>query len=108
MNKTVEKIINLINSKGIEQKTFAEAIGVKSNAISEWKSGKTKSYIKYIDKIADYLDVSVNYLLGTEEEEYADEIIILNRAAKKMSEEQRKQLLNMAKLMFKEAFNDKS
>ena len=36
--------------------------------------------------------------------EYSDEIIILNRAAKKMNEEQRKQLLAMAKVMFKEAF----
>lgn len=33
-----------------------------------------------------------------------EEIIILNRAAKKMNSEQRKRLLDMAKLMFKEEF----
>lgn len=66
MNKTVERIINLINNKGIEQKTFVQAIGVKTNAVSDWKSGRTKSYTKYLDKIANYLGVSVNYLVGNE------------------------------------------
>ena len=64
---TIERIIGLLEEKGIEQQQFASAIGVGKQKISEWKSGKTKSYMKYIDKIAEYLCVSTDYLLGNEE-----------------------------------------
>ena len=60
---TVEKIIFLIQQRGIEQKQFANDIGISQQAISEWKSGKTQSYKKHIDKIAEYFNVSVDYLL---------------------------------------------
>lgn len=40
------------------------------------------------------------------EEELPEEIVILNRAAKKMTPEQRKKLLDVAKTIFKEEFDD--
>ena len=64
---TMEKILTLLEQKGIEQQQFALAIGVNKQKISEWKSGKTKSYMKYIDKIAEFLSVSTDYLLGADE-----------------------------------------
>lgn len=64
---TIEKILTLLEQKGIEQQQFALAIGVNKQKISEWKSGKTKSYMKYIDKIAEFLSVSTDYLLGADE-----------------------------------------
>jgi len=42
---------------------LAKEIGFGENNISAWKSGKSKSYNKYIYKIADYLEVSPFYLL---------------------------------------------
>jgi len=61
---TVEKIIFLIQQRGIEQKQFANDIGISQQAISEWKSGKTQSYKKHINKIAEYFNVSTDYLLS--------------------------------------------
>ena len=61
---TVERIFDLLQKRNIEQKKFAEYLNIRQAAISEWKSGQSKSYNKYIDKIADYFDVSVDYLLG--------------------------------------------
>lgn len=61
---TLAKILNLLNERNIKQQEFAKAIGVRKQAISEWKNGTTKSYMKYIDKIADYFNVSTDYLLG--------------------------------------------
>lgn len=61
---TVEKIIFLIQQKGIEQKQFANDIGISQQTISEWKSGKTQSYKKHINKIAEYFNVSTDYLLS--------------------------------------------
>ena len=60
MDTTIERILNLLKTKGIKDKD----IGIYSSALSEWKSGKSVSYKKHIDKIAEYLGVSVDYLLG--------------------------------------------
>ena len=63
---TVDKILFLLRERGIEQKQFASDIGVSQQAVSEWKSGKTQSYRKHIDKIAEYFHVSADYLLSEE------------------------------------------
>lgn len=63
---TAEKILQLIQERNVEQQELAAYLGIKKQAISDWKSGKTKSYRKYIDKIAEYFEVSVDYLMGTE------------------------------------------
>ena len=60
---TLDKILSLLTEKGIQQKTFAENIGVTKHTITDWKNGRSKSYMKYIDKIADLFDVSADYLL---------------------------------------------
>lgn len=49
--------------------------------------GKTKPGIDKIQKVADYFDVSVDYLLGREKDEYAgeqedEEIRIMHRGVK--------------------------
>lgn len=63
MDITLERILSTLNQRGKSQKQFAEKIGIRPNVISEWKAGKTSTYLKMIDTIADYLDVSVDYLL---------------------------------------------
>ena len=60
---TLDKILSLLTEKGIQQKTFAENIGVTKHTITDWKNSRSKSYMKYIDKIADFFDVSADYLL---------------------------------------------
>jgi repressor LexA len=59
----VERITKLIDTKNVMGKDFATAIGVTPSTISEWKGGR-QSPISHINKIADYFDVSVDYLLG--------------------------------------------
>ncbi len=48
----------------VTNKELSEAIGVSTGNISDWKSGKSKPNIDAIAKIANYLDCSVDYLLG--------------------------------------------
>ena len=45
---------------------LARQIGIGRSAVTDWKNGKTASYKKHINKIADYFNVSVDYLLGRE------------------------------------------
>jgi len=67
MDSVLEKILNLIDERGVQQKIFASDIGLNQNSVTEWKTGRLKSYRRYIDKIADYFNVSTDYLLGREE-----------------------------------------
>ena len=57
----LDRISVLLN--GREQKELTNYLGLKSAAFSEWKSGKSKSYRKYLIEIAEYFKVSIDYLV---------------------------------------------
>lgn len=57
------RIKTLAKKKGIIIKDLLSACGMNINAISEFSKGKQMSCIG-LARIADYLDCSVDYLLG--------------------------------------------
>ena len=63
----VDRIFEKVKEKYVEQKDFAKDIGTSPSKVSEWKRRKSASYVKYIDKIAEALDTSVEYLLSGKE-----------------------------------------
>ena len=63
----VQKIIDLMQQKGITAKRLTSEAGLSSSAITEWKKGKSKPSAKSLQKIADYFHVSTDYLLSGEE-----------------------------------------
>lgn len=81
---TLDKISILLKEQGKKQKDLTDYLGVTKNAFSNWKSGNNTSYMKKLPQIADFFDVSVDYLLGkatepdktgnTELEEYLEEL----------------------------------
>lgn len=64
MDITIKRIVEEMKIQGIRNIDMAEFIGVTSNVITDWKSGRIKSYLKYLYQIADFLGVSVEYLKG--------------------------------------------
>ena len=60
---TVERILQLIHEKGINEKTFLDDIGINKSSLWNWKGNITVSYLKYIIQIAKYLNVTTDYLL---------------------------------------------
>lgn len=62
-----ERIFAQLKSKSIQQKDFAKAIGVKAVTITDWKNGKSTSFMKRLVPIAEYLGVTTSELLGEEE-----------------------------------------
>ncbi len=113
-----ERLKELRAKNGLTQIAFAEIFKISSGTIAMWETGKRTPDIEMIKRIAEYFGVSVDYLVGhgtqntdsdyqTDSSVEQDEnLIILNRNAKKLSPEKRQQLLDMAKLMFKEEFDD--
>lgn len=54
--------------KGISQKDIAENIGVAKSTYSLYESGNREPNVQTIKKIADFLSVSADELLGLDEE----------------------------------------
>ncbi len=111
MSKFNERIKELRNNKKISQAVIAEYLGITKQAYSLYEIGKREPDYETLLKIGEYFDVSVDYLLGNsdmpkEEEKLPEELIILNRNAKKMSPEKRQKLLDMARIMFEEDFDE--
>lgn len=64
--KTIDNIILLLKSSGKSQVDLATYLGLGKNVITDWKAGRTNSYMKYIPQIAKFFDVSPDYLLSNE------------------------------------------
>lgn len=65
---TLDKIKQLLKEQGKSQKDLTDYLGLKKSSFTSWNSGLNTSYKKYIDKIAEFLDVTTDYLLGQSDE----------------------------------------
>ena len=65
--KIVEHIKQLMKSEGLTQMQLASQIHVGQSTISEWLTGKNEPSIESLWKLADYFDVSVDFLIGRKE-----------------------------------------
>lgn len=59
----LNNLFSLIEERGASAKLSA-ATGISTGNICDWKKGKSKPGAEALIKIADYLDCSVDYLLG--------------------------------------------
>lgn len=64
--EVLSNILQLMKEKNIEQKELSDHLGLSKNTVTGWKNGNNKSYKKHLPKIAEFLGVSVDYLLGNE------------------------------------------
>lgn len=99
---------------GLTLDEIGRAVGVSGATVSRWENGDIENIRRdKIAKLAEVLEVTPAYLMGWPEstsserqEELPEDMIILNRMAKKMTSEQRQKLLDMAKLFFEEEFDE--
>jgi len=69
------RLYELIEEKGITQQQLAGEIDTTKSTISRYLTGKIEPKKHFIEKLADYFDVSVDYLLGrSNEKQSANEI----------------------------------
>ena len=64
MDITLKRILELIGSKHGSSQELVRAIDATKNAVTEWKSGRSKSYRQYLPQIAAYYGVSLDWLTG--------------------------------------------
>lgn len=64
MDLVLTRIIEELKAKNIKQYELTDYLKINRNSFGNWKSGLNKSYLKYLHAIANFLDVSVEYLKG--------------------------------------------
>ena len=64
MNSFNNKLRNLRVSNGITQKQLAKQINIQPNSVQRLEYGTAQPSLKTITAIADYFDVSIDYLVG--------------------------------------------
>ncbi len=61
---TLDRIILLIDLSGLSNAEVAAQLNLNVQVITDWKSGKSHSYKKYIYQLANILNTTVEYLTG--------------------------------------------
>lgn len=120
----MNRISALRKEKKMSQTELANMLNVSQGTLSFWENEKYDIDNESLIKLSEIFNVSTDYILcntdirdikkssGEKPEDIAededDDIVLFNREARKMTSEQRKKLLEMAKVMFGEAYNDES
>ncbi len=63
----IQRINELLKSEGLNQSKLANGIGVNQSTVCNWLNGKKEPSIESLWKLADFFDVSVDYLIGRKE-----------------------------------------
>lgn len=97
---TINKMIQLLNEKGHTQKELTDYLGIEKSVFSSWKNGKSQSYNKYLSKIAEFFNVSTDYLLNNDEkitakyDDNPDRAKVLFRHLQEIPDNDREQLID--------------
>lgn len=99
-----KRLAELRKAKNMTQNDFAKAFNIATGTIGMWESGKREPNYEMIQKIADFFDVTVDYLLGREDKKSDDTNMddlqyALYGETKELSEEDKKKILDFAKFV---------
>ncbi len=84
-NPVVDRIEQTLKFQRKTKKDLLQHLGLKETNFTNWKYRNGKSYMKYIEGIAEYLGVTVSYLIhGVEETDHSvhvseDELQLLEK-----------------------------
>ena len=81
----LDNISILLKEKHYSQKDLCLNLGINQQAFTNWKNGNNDSYKKYLPQIAEFLGVSVGYLLGEEDKKIPGELKLTEDEAEWLS-----------------------
>jgi len=87
-----ERILNIRKAKKISQEELANIIGVHAPVIGRYERGEVKPSIEVASKLADALQVSLDYLVGNSDLELDKPTLDRVQEVSKMPDDDRKQI----------------
>lgn len=108
MDILLERMLSLIPRKPDgkyvhgAKKEFCEKIGAPTNIISEWESGKIKSYRNYTFKVAAVYNVDPDWLLGKTDKKEKPTIVSDDELS-----ESKRNMINLLRSLSPEEFEKK-
>lgn len=88
----------LLDEKGLKNSDVSRGTGISNMTLSDWKRGKTKPKMDKMKLIADFLNVSVDYLMTGEEYEFSVEMAQKDLALSNMSERLKEYALKLSEM----------
>jgi transcriptional regulator with XRE-family HTH domain len=67
-----ENIKKLRLARGINQIEFGKALGVSKQCVSNWENDNVMPSVEMLVKIADFFNVTTDYVLGRNDKTYVD------------------------------------
>lgn len=103
----IERLLKLINEKNITKSKLLSDLSLNKNSILNWQERGTVPSADVMDSIADYFNVSIDYLLGkTDIKEkspnditFDDFTYAMHNESKDLSDEDKEMLLYLARKM---------
>jgi len=80
MSKVMERVFQLLNNTGKGDYPLAIEIGLGRSSIQSWRNNKSNAGAYALVKIADYFNVSLDYLVGRETPTTNKETNTVNKA----------------------------
>lgn len=75
MDSLLENILSLLENDPRPTGEFARAIGIPPSSVSDWRAKKSRSYTKYLPKIANYFSVSIDMLFNGYASAYSEDTL---------------------------------
>lgn len=109
----VERILYMMEQRGISQREMAAMLGISEGSFSKWKNQGSKSYTRYIGQLSEILNVPVSYLVSGDldgdkkgaEHMYSENTRAMIRMIDEMNEKEQMFFLEMMK-QFRVTFDE--
>ena len=88
----------LLDEKGLKNADVARATGISNMTLSDWKRGKTVPKSDKMQKIAEYLNVSVDYLMTGKDVKFITETAKKDVLLPEMSNKIKEYALKLAEM----------
>ena len=107
MNKFPERLKELRKTRKINQQALSKHLNYGYTAVANYESGRNQPSLDTVKKIAQYFDVTVDYLIGASdyprsEKDITDKEAELLKIFRRINDEERDALLKVVNLMFQE------
>lgn len=101
------RLKELREQKGLSQKAFSMKLGVSQSTVGMWESKKREPNFETAKKIADFFNVSVDYILGRTNEPNQIDLdkelegvqFALYSETKELTDEEKKSVLDFVKFL---------